>query len=74
MYLRYIQGTTAIEGNTISLREAQELLEHIISPAGKKMDKGYEISPGGQGYTEGFWLKLQGSCGFQLFTGRNWLL
>ncbi len=43
MYLRYVQGTTAIEGNTISLREAQELLEHNISPAGKKMDEVYEI-------------------------------
>jgi len=43
LYLRYVQGTTAIEGNTISLREAQELLEHNISPAGKKMDEVYEF-------------------------------
>jgi len=43
MYLRYVQGTTAIEGNTISLREAQELLDHKISPAGKKMYEVYEI-------------------------------
>ena len=43
MYLRYVQGTTEIEGNTISLREAQELLEHNTSPAGKKMDEVYEI-------------------------------
>ncbi|WP_292396255.1 Fic family protein [Methanoculleus sp. UBA303] len=43
LYLRYVQGTTAIEGNTIGLREAQELLEHNISPAGKRMDEVYEI-------------------------------
>ncbi|MDK2916757.1 MAG: hypothetical protein PWR25_1314 [Euryarchaeota archaeon] len=43
MYLRYVQGTTAIEGNTISLQEAQELLEHNISPAGKRMEEVYEI-------------------------------
>mgnify|MGYP000174278306 CR=1 FL=1 len=43
LYLRYVQGTTAIEGNSISLREAQELLEHNISPAGKKMDEVYGI-------------------------------
>ncbi len=43
MYLRYVQGTTAIEGNTITLREAEELLEHDILPAGKKMEEVYEI-------------------------------
>ncbi len=43
MYVRYIQGTTAIEGNTITLREAQELIEHSISPAGKKVREVYEI-------------------------------
>lgn len=43
MYIRYVQGTTAIEGNTITLREAEELLEHDISPAGKKMEEIYEI-------------------------------
>jgi len=43
MYVRYVQGTTAIEGNTITFREAQELLEHNISPAGKKMDEVYEV-------------------------------
>ena len=43
MYLRYIQGTTAIEGNSIDLQEAQDLLEHNISPAGKRMDEVYEI-------------------------------
>lgn len=43
VFVRYIQGTTAIEGNTISPREVQELLEHDISPAGKKVSEVYEI-------------------------------
>lgn len=43
MYVRYVQGTTAIEGNTITFREAQELLEHNISPAGKRMGEVYEV-------------------------------
>ncbi len=43
MYVRYVQGSTAIEGNTITLREAQELLDDAISPTGKKMDEVYEI-------------------------------
>ncbi len=43
MYIRYVQGTTAIEGNTITFREAQELLEHNISPAGKRMNEVYEV-------------------------------
>jgi Fic family protein len=38
-----VQGTTAIEGNTISPQEARELLEHDISPAGKKVSEVYEI-------------------------------
>ncbi|MCX6696538.1 MAG: Fic family protein [Methanoregula sp.] len=43
VFIRYVQGTTAIEGNTISPQEAQELLEHDISPAGKKVSEVYEI-------------------------------
>jgi Fic family protein len=43
VFVRYVQGTTAIEGNTISPLEAQELLEHDISPAGKKVSEVYEI-------------------------------
>lgn len=43
LYIRYVQGTTAIEGNTITLRQAEELLEHDISPAGKKMEEIFEI-------------------------------
>ena len=43
VYVRYVQGTTAIEGNTLSLDEAQELIEHGIVPAGKKIDEVYEV-------------------------------
>ncbi|MHB8162800.1 MAG: Fic family protein [Methanoregula sp.] len=43
VFVRYVQGTTAIEGNTITPQEAQELLEHDISPAGKKVSEVYEI-------------------------------
>jgi len=43
VFVRYVQGTTAIEGNTISPREVKELLEHDISPAGKKVSEIYEI-------------------------------
>ena len=43
VFVRYVQGTTAIEGNTISPQEAKELLEHDISPAGKKVSEVYEI-------------------------------
>jgi len=43
VFVRYVQGTTAIEGNTLSPREVQELLEHEISPAGKKVSEVYEI-------------------------------
>ena len=43
VFVRYVQGTTAIEGNTISPREVQELLEHDITPAGKKVSEVYEI-------------------------------
>jgi len=43
VFVRYVQGTTAIEGNTISPQEVQELLKHDISPAGKKVSEIYEI-------------------------------
>ncbi|MCX6690601.1 MAG: Fic family protein, partial [Methanoregula sp.] len=43
VFVRYVQGTTAIEGNTISPQEVKELLEHDISPAGKKVSEVYEI-------------------------------
>ncbi|MBE8539056.1 Fic family protein [Geoglobus acetivorans] len=43
VFARYVQGTTAIEGNTITLRQAEELLEHNITPAGKSVREVYEI-------------------------------
>jgi len=43
VYVRYIQGTTAIEGNTLTPGESQELLEHGIVPAGKQIREVYEI-------------------------------
>ncbi|WP_321508389.1 Fic family protein [uncultured Methanoregula sp.] len=43
VFVRYVQGTTAIEGNTISPQDTRELLEHDISPAGKKVSEVYEI-------------------------------
>lgn len=42
-FARYVQGTTAIEGNTITLRQAEELLEHDITPEGKSLREVYEI-------------------------------
>ncbi len=42
-FARYVQGTTAIEGNTITLRQAEELLEHDVTPAGKSLREVYEI-------------------------------
>ena len=43
MYTRYVQGTVAIEGNTISPIEAGLLLNKGISPDGKRVDEIYEI-------------------------------
>jgi Fic family protein len=43
VFVRYVQGTTAIEGNTISPQEVKELLEHDISPSGKRVSEVYEI-------------------------------
>jgi Fic family protein len=42
-FARYVQGTTAIEGNTITLRQAEELLEHDVTPPGKSLREVYEI-------------------------------
>ncbi|WP_456475743.1 Fic family protein [Candidatus Pyrohabitans sp.] len=42
-FARYVQGTTAIEGNTITLRQAEELLEHDVTPPGKPLREVYEI-------------------------------
>ncbi|ADC64651.1 hypothetical protein Ferp_0477 [Ferroglobus placidus DSM 10642] len=43
VFARYVQGTTAIEGNTITLRQAEELIEHNITPPGKSVREVYEI-------------------------------
>jgi fido (protein-threonine AMPylation protein) len=42
-FVRYAQGTTAIEGNTLTYRQAEELLEHSTTPAGKSMREIYEL-------------------------------
>lgn len=44
VFVRYVQGTTAIEGNTITRRQAEELLEHGLTPAGKSLREVYEIA------------------------------
>jgi fido (protein-threonine AMPylation protein) len=41
--LKYIQGTTFIEGNTISLREATDLLLHGIQPKDKSLRETNEV-------------------------------
>ena len=43
VFVRYVQGTTAIEGNTISQKQAGELLEHGITPSGKSLREVYEL-------------------------------
>ncbi|MEA1984241.1 MAG: hypothetical protein U9N13_01145 [Euryarchaeota archaeon] len=43
VYTRYVSGTTAIEGNTITDIEAGELIEHGVTPAGKSVREIYEI-------------------------------
>ena len=43
VFVRYVQGTTAIEGNTITQKQADELLEHGVTPAGKSLREVYEI-------------------------------
>ncbi len=43
VFVRYVQGTTAIEGNTITQKQAGELLEHGVTPAGKSLREVYEI-------------------------------
>ncbi|MCK4937814.1 MAG: Fic family protein [Methanosarcinales archaeon] len=43
IFVYYVQGTTAIEGNTIRQKQANELLEHGVTPAGKSLKEVYEI-------------------------------
>ncbi|WP_457550275.1 hypothetical protein [Archaeoglobus sp.] len=42
-FVRYVHGTTAIEGNTITLRQVEELFEHGITPSGKTLREVYEV-------------------------------
>ena len=43
VFVHYAQGTTAIEGNTITTRQAEELFEHSITPEGKSLREVYEL-------------------------------
>jgi Fic family protein len=43
VFVHYVQGTTAIEGNTITQKQANEPLEHGITPPGKSLREVYEI-------------------------------
>ncbi len=42
-FLRYVQETTALEGNTLSPAEVRDLLERQVSPAGKRMEEVYGV-------------------------------
>jgi Fic family protein len=44
VFVRYAQGTTAIEGNTITTRQASELLEHNVTPPGKTLREIHELT------------------------------
>lgn len=41
--VRYVHNTTAIEGNTISLKETSMILDHNLSPRSKKLREVHEI-------------------------------
>lgn len=43
IYTRYAQGSTAIEGNTLNLREAHLLMNEGITPEGKSLREVYEL-------------------------------
>ena len=43
VFVHYAQGTAAIEGNTITTRQAEELFEHSITPEGKSLREVYEL-------------------------------
>lgn len=44
VFVQYAQGTTAIEGNTITTRQASELLEHNVTPPGKTLREIHELT------------------------------
>ncbi|MGC9445133.1 MAG: Fic family protein [Candidatus Methanospirareceae archaeon] len=43
VFVKYAQGTTAIEGNTITTRQARELLKHNVTPSGKTLREIHEL-------------------------------
>ncbi len=43
IYTKYSQGSTAIEGNTLTLREAHLLLDEGVTPQGKDLREVYEL-------------------------------
>ena len=43
VFMHYAQGTTAIEGNTITTRQAEELFEHRLTPGGKSLREVFEL-------------------------------
>ena len=43
VFVHYAHGTTAIEGNTITQRQVEELFEHSIAPAGKTVREIHEL-------------------------------
>lgn len=43
VFVHYAHGTTAIEGNTITPRQAEELFEHSVAPAGKSLREIHEL-------------------------------
>lgn len=42
-YIRYVHGTTAIEGNTLSLGQTKQVLEEGLSVSGKSLREIYEV-------------------------------
>ncbi len=44
VFVKYAQGTTAIEGNTVTPRQASELLEHNVTPSGKTLREIHELT------------------------------
>jgi Fic family protein len=44
VFVHYAQSTTALEGNTITLRQAAELFEHDVTPSGKTLREIHELT------------------------------
>jgi hypothetical protein len=43
VFMHYAQGTTAIDGNTITARQAEKLFEHRLTPDGKSLREVFEL-------------------------------